>query len=361
VDLDLSLERWVDLPEMGWFPGNTHIHYDQNEKQPYERLRLEPHVNDFAVTVVSILQRQNLAYASNRFPLGAFTEYSTAHHVVDIGEEVRHNLWEGPFGYGHLLVFRLSEQVGPVSRGMLVDDFSPDYPPLCYACDDAHRQGGIVVWCHNGLGMEAPVAAALGKLDALNLFDPYWANPEYDIWYKMLDCGFHLPASTGSDWFVCSNNRVYVDTGADFTYDSWLTRLKAGASFITNGPALFLSVDGLGPGSFIPCPPGANLDVTVEWRSQHPVSAVELVRDGKVLACERFDGGSCEGRYSQKVAAGTDGWIAARCFGEARDSLSALSMIQHRGCGTRGDSSTSSSGPPCCTSMGRGGTFSKES
>ena len=38
----------------------------------------------------------------------------------------------------------------------------------------SRRQGGIVVWCHNGRGMEAPVAAALGKLDGMNLFDPYW-------------------------------------------------------------------------------------------------------------------------------------------------------------------------------------------
>ena len=46
-----------------------------------------------------------------------------------------------------------------------MDAFDPGYPPLSYACDDAHRQGGVVIWCHNGRGMEAPVAAALGKLD----------------------------------------------------------------------------------------------------------------------------------------------------------------------------------------------------
>ncbi len=34
--------------------------------------------------------------------------------------------------------------------------------------------------------MEAPVAAALGKLDAFNLFDPWWTDVEYDIYYRML-------------------------------------------------------------------------------------------------------------------------------------------------------------------------------
>jgi len=321
LDVTLELRRWVDLPRMGWYPGNTHIHYDQNEKQPYERLRLEPHVNDFAVTVVSILQRWDLPYASNRFPLGAFTEFSTAHHVVDVGEEVRHNFWEGGFGYGHLLVFRIHDQVEPLSRGMLVNDFNPDYPPLCLACDDAHRQGGIVVWCHNGLGMEAPVAAALGKLDALNLFDPYWMNPEYDLWYKMLNCGFHLPASTGSDWFVCSNNRVYACTGTDFSYDTWLAALKKGQTFITNGPALLLSVDGYGPGAFLPCTSKRALEVKVEWRSFHPIEVVEIVRDGFVIARKEFATGSREGSFVQTVLPETDGWIAARCSGNARDSF----------------------------------------
>ena len=36
---------------------------------------------------------------------------------------------------------------------------------------------------HNGLGMEVPVAAALGKVHAINLFDPWWMDP----WYGLLN------------------------------------------------------------------------------------------------------------------------------------------------------------------------------
>jgi len=321
IDVRLELERWIDLPQMGWYPGNTHIHYDQNEKKPYDRLKLEPHVNDFSVTVVSILRRWDLKYASNRFPLGVFTDYSTAHHVVDIGEENRHNEWGGQFGYGHIMLFKITEQVEPVSRGMLVDDFNPDYPPLCLACDDARRQGGIVIWCHNGRGMEAPVAAALGKLDGINLFDPYWMDPEYDLWYKMLNCGFNLPASTGSDWFVCSNNRVYVHTGSEFSYDSWLAHLKQGETFISNGPALLMSVNGLGTGALLPCSPGAKVEVSVSWRSHYPVNLVEIVQDGRVIGGRKLPEGSVEGELHEVVSVANDGWIAARCSGAARDSF----------------------------------------
>jgi len=321
VDVELRLERWIDLPEAGWYPGNTHIHYDQNEKQPYERLKLEPHVNDFSVTVVSILRRWDLKYASNRFPIGLFTDYSTAHHVLDIGEENRHNFWDGGFGYGHIMLFRITEQVDPVSRGMLVDDFNPDYPPLCFACDDAKRQGGVVLWCHNGLGMEAPVAAVLGKLDGMNLFDPYWMDPEYDLWYQMLNCGFFLPASTGSDWFVCSSNRVYAQTGTEFTYDRWINGLKRGETFITNGPALLMTVNGMGPGALFPCPVGTKAELHAVWKSHHPINLIEVIENGAVIAKRELPEGSVEGELRETVTVNTDGWLALRCIGHARDSF----------------------------------------
>ncbi|MBM3263730.1 MAG: CehA/McbA family metallohydrolase [candidate division Zixibacteria bacterium] len=319
VDVELSLRRWADLPSLNWHPGNTHIHYDEKETQPDERLRLDPHVHDFSVTVVSILERRGLAYKSNRFPLGVMTDISTAHHIVDIGEESRHNEMPWNIGYGHVMFLRIQNLVEPVSRGVLVSEFDPDYPPICFACDGAHEQSGIVLWCHNGNGMEVPVAAGLGKLDGFNLFDPFWMDPEYDIWYRLLNCGFFLPASTGSDWFVCSNNRVYVQTGQEFTYDRWIEGMQRGQTFITNGPALFLEVDGQ--------PPGVRLvgekktTAQIVWRSHYPVNVVELVMNGEIARKWSYPEGSREGTLTTDVFPETDGWIAARCSGHARDSF----------------------------------------
>lgn len=320
VDLELSMKRWTDLPSQKWFPGNTHIHYDEHEHHPNERVRLDPHVHDFNVTCVSILQRRDLPYASNRFPIGVMTDVSTAHHVVDIGEECRHNHspWELD-GYGHVMLLRIKNVVEPVSRGVLVDDFHPDYPPICFACDDAREQGGIVLWCHNGLGMEAPVAAALGKLDGFNMFDPYWMDPEYDIWYKLLNCGFPLPASTGSDWFVCSNNRVYVQTNGDFSYDRWIEGLQQGRTFITNGPALFMHVDGQRPGSRLTG--HGTVEAHLTWQSHYPLNRVELILNGQMYKHWSYPEGSYAGEVRCEIKPEADGWTAARCSGVARDSF----------------------------------------
>jgi hypothetical protein len=318
VEVELELRRWTDLPSRGWYPGNTHIHYSEKEQRPDDRLKLEPHVHDFSVTVVSRLQRRELPYASNKYPLGVMTDLTTAHHVVDVGEENRHNDTPWHFGYGHVMFLNLRNVVSPVSRGCLIGDSDPDYPPLCFACDDARDEGGVVLWCHNGLGMEAPVAAALGKLDAFNLFDPYWMDPEYDLWYKLLNCGFRLPASTGSDWFVCSNNRVYVQTGEQFDYAAWLSGMKEGRTFITNGPALFLTVNGEAPGGGVRA---GRLECAVSWMSHYPVNRVDLVHNGAVVRQRDFPAGGEQGKVQVAVDAPTDGWLAARCFGDARDSF----------------------------------------
>jgi hypothetical protein len=321
VDVDLPLERWISLPEQGWYAGNTHVHYDEKETRPVDRLRLDPRVEDLPVLVVSVLKRRELPYASNAFPIGRHA-ISTHDHVVDVGEESRHNHEPWRIGLGHIMLINIPSIVEPISRGVLVDDASPDYPPLVDACDGARAKGGLVLWCHNANGMEAPVAAALGRLDGLNLFDPYWMDPEYDLWYRLLNCGIKLPASTGSDWYVCSSNRVYVDVGSAFSYDSWLAGLRAGRTFVTDGPILNLSVAGRSPANDVldlrPLMP--TVPVSVDWQYCAPIDRVEIVRDGTVVATFDNVERALSGRFSLDLDVAEGGWVAARCWGIRRNS-----------------------------------------
>ena len=276
------------------------------------------------MTVVSVLDRRQLPYASNKYPIGVMNDFTTAHHVLDVGEENRHYGENSPwgFGYGHVMFFNIRNLVQPVSRGhILTAQFDPDYPPLCFCCDEARDQGGIVIWCHNGRGMEAPVAAVLGKLDAFNLFDPFWMDPEYDLWYKLLNCGIRLPASTGTDWFVCSNNRVYVNTSDAFSYENWIAGMKAGNTFITNGPSIDLTVNDQPMGATVQLPAGGALDIEVSFNSFYPVHRAEIVMNGRVIHAENDAEGKREGAIRHRVDVDRDGWIAARLWGDGRDSF----------------------------------------
>ncbi len=322
IALDVQLQRWGDLPERGWHPGNTHIHYDEKETDPDRRLAYDSRVENLRMTAVSVLKRWDLDYATNKYPPGVLTEFTDTHHHVQSGEESRHNHDPNmPFviGYGHVMLLNIRNIVEPISRGLIVDPFNPDYPPLSYVCDDALAQGGLVIWCHNGQGMEAPVAAALGKVHAINLFDPYWNDIEYDLWYHMLNCGIRLPASTGSDWFVSSANRVYAQGQSDFEYEGWVESIKKGNSFITNGPALYLSVNGAAPGDTIDLATGSRVEARVEWQSHYNVQRVEIVVNGKVVA--RHDVDATVGVFEASIDVESDGWIAARVASTARDSF----------------------------------------
>jgi hypothetical protein len=320
LEVEAPLERWIDLPDQGWYGGNTHVHYSEVETRPLDRLQLDPRVEDLPVLVVSVLQRREIPYASNVFPIGRHA-LSTDAHVIDVGEESRHNIEPWKIGLGHIMLINIRELVAPMSRGLLVDDAHPDYPPLVDACDTARAQGGLVLWCHSGNGMEAPVAAALGRLHGLNLFDPYWMDPEYDRWYALLNCGIRLPASTGSDWFVCSSNRVYVSLqpGEAFSYQTWLAGLAAGRTVITNGPMLKLDVERHAPSNdLLDVGSGVrSLRVTVEWAWHAPLDTIELVCDGAVVAS--YDPGETSGVWTTPVDA-TGGWVAARAWGRRRNS-----------------------------------------
>ena len=121
------MKRWSDLPDRHWHPGNTHIHYDEKEKRPDERLRLDPRIEDLRMTAVSILKRWDLAYATNKYSPGMLTEFSSAQHYVQCGEENRHNTTAQGHGYGHVMLLNIRNVVHPVSRGLLVDSFDPDF------------------------------------------------------------------------------------------------------------------------------------------------------------------------------------------------------------------------------------------
>ena len=321
VEVDLPLRRWIRLPEQGWYAGNTHIHYDEKETRPLDRLQFDPRVEDLPIFIVSVLKRRELAYASNAFPIGRHA-LSTPEHLIDVGEESRHNQEPWSIGYGHIMLVNIRELVEPMSRGVLVDDSSPDYPPLMDAIDGAHGQGGTVLWCHNAQGMEAPIAAILGKLDGINLFDPWWMDPEYEIWYRLLNCGLRIPASTGSDWYLCSSNRVYTSVAGTFSYESWLDALRAGRTFITDGPILRFTVGGHAPGNDLLdlSPIKQTAEVVVEWEGAQPIDRIEIVRDGEVAYTEQNADGALAGRVQIDLDVAEAGWLAARCWGSRRNT-----------------------------------------
>ncbi len=138
-------------------------------------------------------------------------------------------------------------------------------PTNADVADQAHAQGGLAGYVHpfdsdpdpadtaHALTAEFPVDVALGKVDyyeALGFVDDPMATAH--VWYRILNCGFRLPAGAGTDAMAnfaslrgpVGMNRVYVRSGAPLDHAGWLDSLKAGRSFATNGPLLEFTLGG---------------------------------------------------------------------------------------------------------------------
>ena len=312
---DLKIPPLRDLRSSGWYSGNTHTHYHlEIDEDPDERLRTVPPAEDLDVSVISYLIRNDSPYITNKYRIGRLPDFSRDGTLVDMGEEARNNRTFGDFGYGHCLFLNIPRAIEPVSTGLLSKDGkAPDFPTLSMLCGEAKRLGGTTVWCHNGSGMEPPVAAILGLLDAFNIADGLEAD--YRRYYQLLNCGLPIPVSTGTDWWIYDHNRVFVQVRGGFNYENWIAGMRAGRTFASNGPLLEFTVNGQGPGSTIEH--AGKIKVVAQAISRIAFERVEIVKDGEVVA----DQPAVAGRHvllEREIQIDEGGWIAARISGGSK-------------------------------------------
>jgi hypothetical protein len=313
VDFDIPLLQ--DLHTTRWYSGNTHTHYHlEIDEDPDDRLRLVPPAEALDVSVISYLIRNDSPYITNRYPVGRLPQFSQDGTLMDMGEEARNNKTFGDIGYGHCLFLNIPKAVEPVSTGLLSrDGRAPDFPTLSMLCAEAKKIGGTTIWCHNGQGMETPVAVGLGVVDAYNLGDGLEAD--YQRYYQLLNCGFRLPASCGTDWWIYDHNRVFVQVEPSFTYDSWIEGIRAGRTFVSNGPLMEFSVNGKSPGAIVETK--ERIHVRARALSRLPFERLEIVQDGNVVA-EQSAIRRREAILERDLSIEHGGWIAARVFSEGR-------------------------------------------
>jgi TolB protein len=134
-----------------------------------------------------------------------------------------------------------------------------DAPTNSDVAKKAHQQNALVNYTHVAqqaddpylnpyTGKAIPIDVALGNIDSLDINNSY--NGTVPLWYRLLNCGFRLTASAGTDCFlnriksrVPGGDRVYVKLDGPLDYSAWIENLRAGKSFVTNGPMLTLRAD----------------------------------------------------------------------------------------------------------------------
>jgi hypothetical protein len=306
--------------------GNTHLHLrDLTKDDSDEYLRQIPAADRLGVMFISYLERASdgASYITNRYPIGDVKETRGGPVLFNNGEEHRHNFKPYGQGYGHVMFLDITKKVTPVSLGPGITGMGNDDRPLRPGLEEARKQGGAVLWCHNTSGYEDVPSALAGRFDALNVFDGSRGGTFEERYYRYLDIGLRLPISTGTDWFVYDFSRVYARVEGEPTIKGWLAALKAGRNVATNGPLLRLSVDGKPIGDVLKLDKEKRVRVEAEGVGRNDFERLQLVHNGKVVQEARAvkkDGGYTA-KLGRDVRITEPGWFAVRVESKARNEL----------------------------------------
>lgn len=320
----LNSERFIDMKQLGWISGDTHIHWVKNwwsENEDIELLAMAQRAEDLRVANnLTLFQYRPEDQGGNflapsQFPIGPVESLSDQEYHIQMAEEFRNDNF-----YGHLCFLNISSLIQPVSTGQGSGGppGTPDWPLNKTAIEACHTQGGISTEAHN-LGpnhrSDVPVNAVMGLSDAFDQMDP-------EHYYRFLDCGLKIPLGNGSDHpaRTIGSARMYVKVEGYFSYQGWIDGIKAGRTFTTSGPLVFLEVNGHEIGDTLELSKGDSLEIRATVHSRNPIGHFQILSNGEVLAEAMTS--ETEAVLDFKMTADKGRWIVARC--SPTDTFSAL-------------------------------------
>jgi Tol biopolymer transport system component len=328
LELTVHLERWTHAARTGWYSGENHIHANYGYGQWYntpETMFTQCAGEDLNVCNFMVANSDTDGIFDRRFFRGRPDPRSTPETILYWNQEFRSTLW------GHMTLVNLRQVVEPVMTGFHGTTNPWDIPTNSDIAERTHWQKGHVNYTHavqnRKKPFENPYAAkglpidvALGKIDSLDLNNAYAGT--VPIWYRLLNCGFRLPPSAGTDCFLNrifsqlpGGDRAYVHVPGQLTYAAWIENLSKGRSFVSNGPMLELTVAGKGLGESVKLAGPQKLRVKASARSQYPLARVELIHNGRVAVALALAKDDLSATLDQEVAVKKSGWLALRASG----------------------------------------------
>lgn len=333
--LRFALERLVDLPSRGWWSGDLHVHmnYGGHYRNDPAHLAFQAAAEDVHVVESLIVNKEQRIPDITFFGGGRPDPASTRETLIVHGQEFHTSFW------GHTGLLGLRDHVLLPAYAAYANTAAASlYPTNAAVADMAHAQRALVGYVHpfdadpdpartdRPLNNELPVDVALGKVDyyeALGFVDDFWATAK--VWYRLLDCGFRIPAGAGTDAMAnyaslrgpVGLNRVFVKAGATLDHERWLEALKAGRTFATNGPLLEFTLDGKEIGEELKLPRGAHaVEASVALRSIVPVDHLEIVGSGGLVVTLPIEGDRTAAEVKRTLRIDKSGWYLVRAWGE---------------------------------------------
>lgn len=326
--LRFAVSRWIDLRSEGWYSGDICAYF-----LSAHAALLEGAAEDLAV--VNILaqvwpwhsepddERETKLF----WIVPNILEFSGQQAALQVpGAMVVVNTHNWHHRLGHLALLNCHRAVYPLTFG---GSSKPDDWTLADWCDQCHRKGGLVVLFYSWRLPEGGAACVsegladliLGKVDAVHVdggVDP----GVYEAWYALLNCSLRATpvagSSKASNTHVLGTPRTYAHLRhpEELTYKNWIEAIRAGRTFVTNGPLVSLVVAGAESGDTVDVAASAEaVRIRAQARSLTPLSHLEIVYNGHVVARGDSSGSPATATIETTLTIGVSGWLAARCVG----------------------------------------------
>ena len=309
-ELTLRLKRWTNMNANGWYSGDSHVHFLSAQGSHTESQGED-------LNVVNLLQSQwGNHFTSTEEFTGAPSVSRMGDNIVYVCQENR----QSPMG--HLILWGLKRHVmpwctdggGETEMGATMEITLSDWADQC------HEQGGTVIAPHfGGLTGETAALIATGRLEGIEMI--YLRENTHEEYYRTLNCGYRIPLLGGTDKMTADipvglyRTYVKLGEGEEFSYETWCQNVAKGRTFLSGGPIIHMSVDGREIGDTIALSGPGTVEVEAWAESIFPISTLEIVQAGRVVASTGSAHGTRRLELKEKLRVDGHTWLAARCGG----------------------------------------------
>lgn len=326
TEVRVPLHRFINQPARGWYSGDTHLHLMRDE---VEDLAVWAMVAAEDVALGNLLEMGNITTTHFRQPAwGEAGRFARDGHMIASGQEDSRTTQRG-----HTIHHNLEAPV-----------HLPEHEYFMYhkVFEASHAQGGVSGYAHwgdlfhgrRGLAVDVP----FGLVDFIEVLQG--GRLDTSAWYPFLNLGFKVNPAAGSDYpyfgpSLPGSERYYVRLDGPFDADEWYESFRAGHVFVTNGPMLEFTINGVGMGEELRVSRGAELDLRAVAQLNPDIDVldrIEVVAHGEVIATVEGDGGE-QVELQRELIAEESMWIAVVAHGrseaERQGEARTLAAVAH--------------------------------
>ncbi len=357
IEQTVRLERWIDMPSLGWYSADMHLHLGFDNPSVLQQLALADDIHlvpSFTYWLRGAGETWHSQWPDETFakPTQIDSQHFVTRNNIEIERIARDALPGGTVGATFL--FNLNKPVTATRYG-------EHFPTDAALCREARLESPRAVFDSDKPSWaETVVGAALGELDTIQVCHNHYHRSRTlaggygmigplapgesnaavgdglfhrtnSLYYRFLNCGFRLGVSGGSAIGVmpvpAGFHRVYAHVEGTLTVDGIWDAIRSGRSFATTGPMLFLTANDQPVGSSLDFDGSESAEVAVQVKVQaiEALESLELIHDGYLVASidlrDRAPRPTLEADLNHRLSVQRSGWIAARAFYRAPDGL----------------------------------------